>query len=274
MWSFSRAQPPAPDDGTALVQRDDDQPETVLSRLKVYYQKTEPLIEYYQAKGLLIAVDGTQYYKTLGEDIARRAEGGAMIYLKSPAQIAVMRKAGALLYEVLQELRQAVRPGVSTMALDELAEKRIRDFGATPSFLGYRGFPATLCTSINEQVVHGIPSPDVVLTEGDILSVDCGLILDGWQSDSAFTVGVGDDLPGEAEADRRDGAVLLRRCAAGRTAATACRTSATRSRPWPKATATASSASWWATASGATCTRSPAFPTSAKRATAYGCARA
>lgn len=118
-----------------------------------------------------------------------------MIYLKSPAQVAVMRKAGALLYEVLQELRQAVRPGVSTMALNELAEKRIRGFGAKPSFLGYRGFPATLCTSLNEQVVHGIPSPDVILRAGDILSVDCGLILDGWQSDSAFTVGVGEITP-------------------------------------------------------------------------------
>ncbi len=115
-----------------------------------------------------------------------------MIYVKSPAQIAVMRRAGALLYEVLMELRREVKPGVSTKALDEIAEKMIRDRGATPSFLGYRGFPASLCTSINEQVVHGIPSADVVLAEGDILSVDCGLVLDGWQSDSAFTAGVGE----------------------------------------------------------------------------------
>jgi methionyl aminopeptidase len=114
-----------------------------------------------------------------------------MIYLKSAVQIAIMRKAGALLYEVLAELRQAVRPSISTKELDALAEKRIRDCGAAPSFLGYRGFPATLCTSLNEQVVHGIPSPNVILREGDILSVDCGLILEGWQSDSAFTVGVG-----------------------------------------------------------------------------------
>jgi methionyl aminopeptidase len=114
-----------------------------------------------------------------------------MIYLKSAAQLAVMRKAGALLYEVLAQVRQAVRPGISTKALDEIAGKLIRDRGATPSFLGYRGFPATLCTSLNEQVVHGIPSETVILREGDILSVDCGLILDGWQSDSAFTVGIG-----------------------------------------------------------------------------------
>ena len=114
-----------------------------------------------------------------------------MIYLKTPAQIAVMRQAGALLYEVLQELRQAVRPGMTTKELDTIAEKAIRDRNSVPSFLHYRGFPASLCTSVNEQVVHGIPSETVVLKEGDILSVDCGLIYNGWQSDSAFTVGIG-----------------------------------------------------------------------------------
>ncbi|MFH1512359.1 MAG: type I methionyl aminopeptidase [Bacillota bacterium] len=118
-----------------------------------------------------------------------------MIYVKSPAQIAAMRTTGALLYEVLAELRQAAKPGISTQALNEIAEKKIRDHGATPSFLGYRGFPATLCTSLNEQVVHGIPSDDVILREGDILSVDCGLILNGWHSDSAFTVGIGTISP-------------------------------------------------------------------------------
>jgi len=118
-----------------------------------------------------------------------------MIYLKSPAQIAAMRKAGALLYEVLMTLRQAVKPGIATLELDGIAEKMIRDRDAVPSFLHYRGFPATLCTSLNEQVVHGIPSADVILREGDILSVDCGLILDGWQSDSAFTVGIGEISP-------------------------------------------------------------------------------
>jgi len=118
-----------------------------------------------------------------------------MIYLKSPAQIAAMRKAGALLYEVLMTLRQAVKPGIATLELDGIAEKMIRDRDAIPSFLHYRGFPATLCTSLNEQVVHGIPSADVILREGDILSVDCGLIMDGWQSDSAFTVGIGEISP-------------------------------------------------------------------------------
>jgi len=115
-----------------------------------------------------------------------------MIYIKSAPQIAVMRKAGALLYEVLMELRQVIRAGMSTKELDAIAEKLIRDRKSKPSFLGYRGFPASLCTSVNEQVVHGIPSETVILKEGDIVSVDCGLIYDGWQSDSAFTVGVGE----------------------------------------------------------------------------------
>ncbi len=99
-----------------------------------------------------------------------------------------MRKAGALLYDVLSRIRQEIKPGMSTLELDGIAEKLIRDKNAVPSFLGYRGFPASLCTSVNEQVVHGIPSGEVVLREGDILSVDCGVILNGWQSDSAFTV--------------------------------------------------------------------------------------
>ena len=118
-----------------------------------------------------------------------------MIYIKSALQIEVMRKAGALLYEVLAELRQAIKPDMTTKDLDDIAEKLIRDRNSIPSFLGYNGFPASLCTSINEQVVHGIPSKDVVLHEGDVLSVDCGLIYDGWQSDSAFTVGVGEISP-------------------------------------------------------------------------------
>jgi len=122
-----------------------------------------------------------------------------MIYLKNPQQLQCMRKAGALLFEVLCRLKEAVRPGVSTAALDVYAEQMIRKYRATPSFLDYQGYPATLCTSLNDQVVHGIPSEDVVLQEGDILSVDCGLVLDGWQADSAFTQGVGAVSPENRE---------------------------------------------------------------------------
>ena len=115
-----------------------------------------------------------------------------MITLKNLVQIAKMREAGALLYEVLQAVKQAVRPGVTTGGLNRLAEDLIRKHHATPSFLGYEGFPASLCTSVNDCVVHGIPSDRQVLREGDILSLDCGLVLDGWQADSALTIPVGE----------------------------------------------------------------------------------
>lgn len=115
-----------------------------------------------------------------------------MIYLKNPEQIGCMREAGAILYEVLQKLRDAVKPGVTTAALDVYAEQLIRKHKAVPSFLQYHGYPATLCTSVDDQVVHGIPSEDVVLQEGSIISIDCGLVLGGWQADSAFTMGVGE----------------------------------------------------------------------------------
>ncbi len=115
-----------------------------------------------------------------------------MIYLKNSEQIGKMRDAGAILHEVLQKLRDAVKPGVTTADLDIYAEQLIRKHKAIPSFLNYHGYPATLCTSVDEEVVHGIPSHDVVLKEGSIISVDCGLVLDGWQADSAFTIGVGE----------------------------------------------------------------------------------
>ena len=114
-----------------------------------------------------------------------------MIYLKNAQQLDCMRKSGALLYEVLCRLREAIKPGMSTAELDVYAEQLIRKHKAIPSFLDYQGYPASICASINDEVVHGIPADDAILKEGDILSVDCGLILDGWQADSAFTVGVG-----------------------------------------------------------------------------------
>ena len=121
-----------------------------------------------------------------------------MISLKNPDQIGKMREAGALLYEVLQKLREAVKPGMSTAALDVYAEQLIRKNHAIPSFLHYHGYPASLCTSVDDVVVHGIPSEKTILREGSILSIDCGLILDGWQADSAFTMGVG-EISAEAE---------------------------------------------------------------------------
>ena len=121
-----------------------------------------------------------------------------MISLKNAAQIQKMREAGKLLYEVEQQVREAVRPGMTTADLDVLAEQLIRKGGGIPSEKGYEGYPCSICASVNEVVVHGIPSDTIVLREGDIISVDCTLKLDGWQADSAFTVGVGKISP-EAE---------------------------------------------------------------------------
>lgn len=118
-----------------------------------------------------------------------------MISLKNAAQVDKMRAAGRLLHDVLQRLREVIRPGESTGALDAFAEELIRRNGAVPSFLNYRGYPSSICASVDDEVVHGIPSERQILKEGSILSVDCGLILDGWHADSAFTVGIGTIAP-------------------------------------------------------------------------------
>jgi methionyl aminopeptidase len=119
------------------------------------------------------------------------------IQVKSPEQIDRMYAAGQVVARTLTVLKSAVRPGISTAELDSIAEREIRGAGAVPSFLGYFGFPASICTSVNEQVVHGIPSPDQVLRAGDVISIDCGAILDGWHGDSALSVGVGEIDPGD-----------------------------------------------------------------------------
>lgn len=114
-----------------------------------------------------------------------------MISIKNARQLEKMREAGHLLYDVLSQVRAYIEPGMTTRQVNQFAEQLMRKHNAVPSFLNYNGFPASLCTSINEEVVHGIPGP-TVLQEGMILSVDGGLVLDGWQADSAFTVGIGD----------------------------------------------------------------------------------
>ena len=113
-----------------------------------------------------------------------------MIVCKSPAELEKMRTANALVAEVLGELAAMVAPGVSSLDLDGVAEKMVRAAGAEPAFKGYRGFPNTLCTSVNEQVIHGIPSK-TPLVEGDIISIDMGVRMNGFYGDSAVTVPVG-----------------------------------------------------------------------------------
>jgi len=118
-----------------------------------------------------------------------------MIQIKSDAELARMRRAGLVVARCHAAVRDALRPGITTFDLDELVENVIREAGATPSFLGYGNpqapFPASICASINEEVVHGIPSRERVLREGDVISVDIGAVLGGWHGDSAYTHVVG-----------------------------------------------------------------------------------
>lgn len=114
-----------------------------------------------------------------------------MIYLKSDEEIELLRESNLIVAKTLAEMAKMIKPGISTLQLDKRAEEFIRDLGGVPGFLGYGGFPGSICTSVNEQVVHGIPSADVVLKEGDIISVDCGVFKNGFHGDSAYTFCVG-----------------------------------------------------------------------------------
>lgn len=125
-----------------------------------------------------------------------------MIKRKSRHEVAIMKKAGEIVARVHLAMKDAVKPGVSTLELDKIAEDIIKSHGAIPTFKGYRGFPASICASVNEQVVHGIPSSDAVLQEGDVISVDVGATYMGMVGDSAWTYGVGaisDELKGLLE---------------------------------------------------------------------------
>jgi len=117
-----------------------------------------------------------------------------MIVRRSRAELERMHQANLVVFGVLEELRNVVRPGITTAELDRLAEERVRQAGARPAFKGYRGFPASLCVSINHEVVHGIPSPKRVLREGDVVSLDFGAVVDGFYGDAAVTVPVGEVL--------------------------------------------------------------------------------
>jgi len=111
---------------------------------------------------------------------------------KNPGQIALMRKAGRIVAEMHEACIRAAAPGVSTLQVDAAAREVLAKRGARSNFLGYHGFPAVICASPNDVIVHGIPSADVVLQEGDILSIDCGAIVEGWHADAAITIGIGE----------------------------------------------------------------------------------
>jgi methionyl aminopeptidase len=114
-----------------------------------------------------------------------------MLYIKTNEEVELLRKSNLLVSKTLGEIAKHIRPGITTLSLDRIAETFILDNGAIPGFKGYNGFPKTLCASVNEEVVHGIPS-DYVLKEGDIISIDCGVILNGYYGDSAYTFAVGE----------------------------------------------------------------------------------
>ncbi|PFX02259.1 Methionine aminopeptidase 1 [Nocardia farcinica] len=121
-----------------------------------------------------------------------------VVPFRTAGELDAMAAAGAVVGRALVAVRAAAKPGVSTLELDEVAEQTIREAGAVPSFKGYHGFPGSICSSVNDRVVHGIPSAEEILAEGDLVSIDCGAILDGWHGDSAWTFGVGSII----EADR------------------------------------------------------------------------
>ena len=119
------------------------------------------------------------------------------IVCKSAGEIEKMRRSGRIVRQVLELVKSLAEPGVSTMDLEKAAERKIRELGAKPAFKGYYDYPCVLCTSINQEVVHGIPSEERVLNGGDIVSIDCGVVLDGYYGDAAITVPVGDGLSAE-----------------------------------------------------------------------------
>ncbi len=122
-----------------------------------------------------------------------------MINCKSHAELEKMRRSGQILRQVHEAVKEAVKPGITTMDLERVAEEKIRELGAKPAFKGYYDYPCVLCTSVNNEIIHGIPSEKRVLKEGDIVSIDCGVVLDGYYGDAAITVAVGDSLRPEVQ---------------------------------------------------------------------------
>lgn len=120
-----------------------------------------------------------------------------MINCKSQSELDKMRRSGRIVRQVLETVRAMVAPGVSTMDLERAAEEKIKELGAKPAFKGYYDYPCVLCTSVNNEIIHGIPSEKRVLKEGDIVSIDCGVVLDGYYGDAAITVPVGGTLDPE-----------------------------------------------------------------------------
>ena len=172
------------------------------------------------------------------------------VTIKSAREIELMREAGRILAKVHEELEKAIHPGMSTLDIDRLGEKLIREFGCVPSFKNYNGYPASICVSVNDEVVHGIPNKHHIIKEGDIVSLDAGVIYKGYHSDAARTHAVGAISP-EAQklidVTRQSFFEGIKFAKAG---------NLPQSRPMQKASDTVLSAIWWDTVSDLICTRS------------------
>ena len=149
-------------DGGKLVQRADDRPEVVKERLAAYERQTKPLADYYRRQGVLDS-RGRRGKRGRSEPCARvrfsSVRKGEMVICKSPAELEKMHQAGLIVWGALEKMRAMIQPGISTKELDEFAEAYTAEHHARPAFKGYRGYPGSVCTSINQEVVHGIPSP-------------------------------------------------------------------------------------------------------------------
>ena len=176
-----------------------------------------------------------------------------------------MRISGKALRQVHDAIAPQVVPGASTMDLEKIAVAKIAELGAIAAFKGYHGYPAALCTSVNDEVVHGIPNAKRILNEGDILSIDCGVIIDGFYSDAAVTYPIGKVSPDDHKAARSHPGLARSRPSSSARSAAVSATSPPLSRRSARPRASASSASSSATASAAPCTKTPRSPTSATR---------
>ena len=176
--------------GTGLVQREDDHESVVARRLQEYDARTFPLIEYYRSRARMIPIDGNRPMDVVFRELLEGGRGAGVSVQKSWSELQTMARACRIVVDTLDALEAAAVPGTTTKEMDRIAREHIERAGARPAFLGYRGYPATLCISVNEEVVHGIPGPRK-LREGDIVGLDLGCIVDGFFGDAARTVAVG-----------------------------------------------------------------------------------
>ena len=263
-------------DGSELYQREDDKPEVIRSRYqKQWVEAAAPVLSYYRERGLVDRRRCRQARRSGGHRGRRdRVEAEErMIIRKSDREVETMARAGEVVAETLNLLEREAQPGVTLLALDELAEAHIRSRGGVPSFKGFRGFPGSICASPNAMVVHGIPGP-YALEPGDLLSLDVGVTLDGFVADSAITITIGEGTP-EAN-DLIDACyagleAAIEQCRAGNrlgdiSHAVQIRGGGARASVW--------CARWSATGSAARCTRSRRSPTTALPAAAQSWPRA